>query len=96
MTVGASSAATVPAAQRFQAAMPDMGASLLATQAMAAPGELLNLSLNASAVLPEGAVLLAMIATLLVDLAGEKVATCLLYTSPSPRDMRRSRMPSSA
>ena len=41
---------------------------------MAAPGELLNLSLNATAVLPEGAVLLAMIATLLVDLAGEKVA----------------------
>ena len=26
----------------------------------------------------------------------EKVYTCLLYTSPSPRDMRRSRMPSSA
>ena len=24
------------------------------------------------------------------------VTTCLLYTSPSPRDMRRSRMPSSA
>ena len=24
------------------------------------------------------------------------VSTCLLYTSPSPRDMRRSRMPSSA
>ena len=23
-------------------------------------------------------------------------STCLLYTSPSPRDMRRSRMPSSA
>ena len=55
--------------------MPEMGALLLATQAMAAPGELLNLSLNASAVLPEGAVLLAMIATLLVDLAGEKAAT---------------------
>ena len=54
--------------------MPEMGALFLATQAMAAPGELLNLSLNASAVLPEGAVLLAMIATLLVDLAGEKVA----------------------
>ena len=33
--------------------MPDMGAFLLATQATAAPGELLNLSLNASAVLPE-------------------------------------------
>ena len=26
----------------------------------------------------------------------EKVQICLLYTSPSPRDMRRSRMPSSA
>ena len=25
-----------------------------------------------------------------------EVETCLLYTSPSPRDMRRSRMPSSA
>ena len=54
--------------------MPEMGAFLLATQAMAAPGDLLNLSLNATAVLPEGAVLLAMIATLLVDLAGEQVA----------------------
>ena len=26
----------------------------------------------------------------------EDTNTCLLYTSPSPRDMRRSRMPSSA
>ena len=26
----------------------------------------------------------------------DKPLTCLLYTSPSPRDMRRSRMPSSA
>ena len=35
----------------------------------------------------------------LVDLPGygyAKVSNCLLYTSPSPRDMRRSRMPSSA
>ena len=30
-----------------------------------------------------------------VSVAG-RVMTCLLYTSPSPRDMRRSRMPSSA
>ena len=31
------------------------------------------------------------------DVEGEALATfCLLYTSPSPRDMRRSRMPSSA
>ena len=29
-------------------------------------------------------------------LAGGKVITCLLYTSPSPRDKRQSRMPSSA
>ena len=27
---------------------------------------------------------------------GGKVITCLLYTSPSPRDTERSRMPSSA
>ena len=27
---------------------------------------------------------------------GAEVTSCLLYTSPSPRDMRRSRMPSSA
>ena len=26
----------------------------------------------------------------------EKIQTCLLYTSPSPRDRTRSRMPSSA
>ena len=28
--------------------------------------------------------------------AASRMLTCLLYTSPSPRDMRRSRMPSSA
>ena len=30
------------------------------------------------------------------DLTNEGLKDCLLYTSPSPRDMRRSRMPSSA
>ena len=30
------------------------------------------------------------------ELAGENLYTCLLYTSPSPRDRTRSRMPSSA
>ena len=54
--------------------MPELGALLLSTQAMPAPGDLLNLALNAGAVAPEGAVLLAMLATLLVDLAGERVA----------------------
>ena len=29
-------------------------------------------------------------------IAGSKVYTCLLYTSPSPRDRQKSRMPSSA
>ena len=29
-------------------------------------------------------------------LSGYMIEACLLYTSPSPRDMRRSRMPSSA
>ena len=54
--------------------MPELGALFLSTQALAAPGDLLNLALNAGAVAPEGAVLLAMLATLLVDLAGEKVS----------------------
>ena len=31
-----------------------------------------------------------------LDNAGEIVDACLLYTSPSPRDKRQSRMPSSA
>ena len=31
-----------------------------------------------------------------VKLKARKYNPCLLYTSPSPRDMRRSRMPSSA
>ena len=54
--------------------MPEMGALLLNTQPIAAPGDLLNLALNAGAIAPEGAVLIAMLATLLVDLAGEKVS----------------------
>ena len=54
--------------------MPDLGALLLLTQSMTAPGDLLNLALNANAVAPEGVVLLAMLGTLLVDLAGEKSA----------------------
>ena len=33
---------------------------------------------------------------LLEVLSDTKLSSCLLYTSPSPRDMRRSRMPSSA
>ncbi len=51
-----------------------MGAFILMNQAMTDPGNLLNLSLNAKAVLPEGFVLLALIGTLLVDLAGEKIS----------------------
>ena len=41
-----------------------------------------------------GAVILRIILTLLTAYLLQ--ITCLLYTSPSPRDMRRSRMPSSA
>ena len=32
----------------------------------------------------------------LAELARDELGTCLLYTSPSPRDRTRSRMPSSA
>ena len=38
----------------------------------------------------------SMFSVLMIVLTGVKGVTCLLYTSPSPRDMRRSRMPSSA
>ena len=41
------------------------------------------------------AVSVGMVDTMMVSNAGE-AATCLLYTSPSPRDRTRSRMPSSA
>ena len=34
--------------------------------------------------------------TAAVDVDGERLSFCLLYTSPSPRDKRQSRMPSSA
>ncbi len=54
--------------------MTEMGAILTTTQAMADPGDLLSLSLNAKAIAPEGFVLLALIGTLIVDLAGEKTA----------------------
>ena len=40
---------------------------------------------------PGGRILIADVA-----MPPDKVNACLLYTSPSPRDMRRSRMPSSA
>lgn len=55
--------------------MPELGALLLSTQAVAAPGELLNLALHAGTVGPEAAVLVAMIATLLVDLAGKSFSS---------------------
>ena len=54
--------------------MPELGAFLISTQAMGAPGDLLNLSLNAKAVAPEGLILLSLIGTLIVDLAGEEPA----------------------
>ena len=55
--------------------MPEMGALVLSTGIVPPPSELLNLSLNAGRILPEGMILLAMIGTLMVDLAGEKAST---------------------
>ena len=54
--------------------MPEMGPIIFGLEDLMAPSELLNLDLNAGAVAPEGAVLLAMIGTLIVDLAGEEAA----------------------
>ena len=45
---------------------------------------------------PDKSVALTMKNVKFTDNPREPVKTCLLYTSPSPRDMRRSRMPSSA
>src|SRR5665811_2515930 len=42
------------------------------------------------------AALLAAVVDSLIHEAVEELYTCLLYTSPSPRDRTRSRMPSSA
>ena len=39
---------------------------------------------------------LALIGAILANVAFRQKSTCLLYTSPSPRDRTRSRMPSSA
>ncbi len=58
--------------------MPDLGKLLLTNQAMTAPGDLLNLSLNAKSVLPEGFILLALIGTLIIDLAGEELSKRLV------------------
>ncbi len=54
--------------------MIELGALFISAQPLQPPGELLNLALNAGAVAPEGAVLLAMLGTLIVDLAGEEAA----------------------
>lgn len=54
--------------------MPELGALLLTNQPGIPPGDLINLSLNPLAIAPEGLVLLAMLGTLIVDLAGEKTA----------------------
>ena len=43
-----------------------------------------------------GATLGAIVALIFERVVGRKVRDCLLYTSPSPRDVEESRMPSSA
>ena len=54
--------------------MPDIGSLLIFGEVLQNPTDLLNLSLNAGAVAPEGCILLSMLGTLIVDLAGEKAA----------------------
>ena len=43
-----------------------------------------------------GGLIFSSLCWITIKYAGENVQTCLLYTSPSPRDRTRSRMPSSA
>ena len=54
----------------------------------------LDLNRTNSAILP--ALFLAKLVTIVFTNALAWTVTCLLYTSPSPRDRTRSRMPSSA
>ena len=46
--------------------------------------------------IPAGALLAAFLTILIAGWWYQRNVTCLLYTSPSPRDRTRSRMPSSA
>ena len=56
--------------------------------------EFLNTGFVPPVVIPKGALFRSAI--LRVDEAFTLTGTCLLYTSPSPRDVEESRMPSSA
>ena len=56
-------------------------------------------NLNIAVLLPcynEGAVIASVVLDFRRVLPGTRIYVCLLYTSPSPRDKRQSRMPSSA
>ena len=55
-----------------------------------------HLSLARSAVSSTDAVIATIFLNPTQFAAGEDLSTCLLYTSPSPRDLSTSRMPSSA
>ena len=60
----------------------------------------LDFWLGTDAVWSMPGLVLAVLAILTAAMAGDELAamftSCLLYTSPSPRDKRQSRMPSSA
>ena len=65
-------------------------------QAAARRRESRELALRLADYVKEHGIDLVLLAGDLFDSASPFRETCLLYTSPSPRDMRRSRMPSSA
>ena len=60
------------------------------------PGVAIPLTVGVTETLTDGT-MVALLANGTLDITpGAGVMTCLLYTSPSPRDKRQSRMPSSA
>ena len=59
-------------------------------------GEPVKLTLRANYRLDEGAINLSFPTYSDTIISGIEILNCLLYTSPSPRDRTRSRMPSSA
>ena len=72
---------------RFEVASTEEGTSIVTDKSVTGPGSIAGITLGSVSDLFG------------IDVSGDVAVTddaCLLYTSPSPRDRTRSRMPSSA
>ena len=88
--------ARMPELKRKDEDLNDIVASIITLQQAGQPNVTINFSKPKSPIIISiDATLINQAITNILKNAGEAI-DCLLYTSPSPRDMRRSRMPSSA